>query len=105
MQQFAVYRNHNFRTRGMFPLVVDVQSDVFQDLHTCVVVPLTRAGPLGPFPLTYLTPSISFEGQLYVLMTPQLAGVARADLGSPVGNIAACERAILSALEFLMRGF
>ncbi len=42
MGQFTVYRNKNPRTKSAFPLLVDVQSDVLEDLHTRVVIPLTK---------------------------------------------------------------
>jgi hypothetical protein len=38
-------------------------------------------------------------------MTPQLAGVARADLGEAVGNLSGQPQDILAALEFLLTGF
>jgi hypothetical protein len=36
---------------------------------------------------------------------PQLAGVARTDLGAPVGSLAEQRLAILAALDFLIVGF
>ena len=44
-------------------------------------------------------------GDIYVLMTPQLAGVARTDLGAPAGSLAEQRQAILAALDFLIVGF
>jgi toxin CcdB len=57
------------------------------------------------FPLTYLTPTLTFEGESYLLMTPQLAGIARADLGAHAGSLADQWRAIQAAVDFLMSGF
>ena len=105
MSQYTVYRNQNPRTRRVYPLLVDVQAELFEDMQTCVIVPLTQAATVSDFPLAHLTPALVFEGETYVLMTPQLAGVARADLGPHVGSLADQERTILSALEFLFRGF
>ncbi len=105
MPQFAVYRNENSRTKSAFPFLVDVQPDLFEDLQTRVVIPLTKAAALTEFPLTYLTPMLTFEGETYMLMTPQLAGIARADLGAHAGSVAEQWRAILAAVDFLMRGF
>jgi toxin CcdB len=103
--QFAVYRNENSRTRSAFPFLVDVQPDLFEDLQTRVVIPLTRAVALTKFPLTYLTPTLTFEGESYMLMTPQLAGIARTDLGAHAGSVADQWRAVLAAVDFMMRGF
>jgi len=103
--QFAVYRNENARTKSAFPFLVDVQPDLFEDLQTRVVIPLTKAIALTKFPLTYLTPTLTFAGETYMLMTPQLAGIARVELGAHVGSVAEQWPAILAALDFLMRGF
>jgi len=103
--QFAVYRNKNPRTRRVYPLLVDVQVELLEDLQTCVVVPLSRAAAVSEFPLAYLTPALFFEGEAYVLMTPQLAGIARADLGVHAGSLEDQQRTISRALEFLFYGF
>jgi len=77
--QFTVYRNKSPRTKSTFPFVVDVQSDLLEQLQTRVVIPLTRTAGLAKKPLSHLTPTLTFDGETYVLMTPQLAGVARSD--------------------------
>ena len=43
MPQFAVYKNRNEATRGRFPLLLDVQSDLLEPLKTRIVVPLSPA--------------------------------------------------------------
>jgi len=43
MPQFAVYRNKNLRGSAFYPLVVDVQSELLEDLQTRVVIPLARS--------------------------------------------------------------
>jgi toxin CcdB len=103
--QFAVYRNKSQRTRSTFPFLVDVQSDLLDQLQTRVVVPLTKTPALAKTPLNNLTPALKFAGETYVLMTPQQAGVARTDLGAPAGSLAEQRQAILAALDFLIEGF
>ncbi len=105
MAQFTVYRNKSQRTKSTFPLLVDVQSDLLEPLLTRVVIPLGKASALGKKPLINLTPPVVFDGDHYVLMTPQLAGVARSDLGAPVGSLAEQRQMILAALDFLLTGF
>jgi toxin CcdB len=102
VQKFAVYRNRNLRNRALFPFLVDVQPEMFQDLETRIVIPLSNAFALQEFPLAYLTPELMLDGERYLLMTPQLAGVARADLGPHVGSMASQERAVSKAIEFLL---
>jgi len=105
MPQFAVYRNADPRTNAVFPFLVDVQVDLLRDLHTRVVVPMAKARAPETFPLTHLTPTVDFDGETYVLMTPQLAGVSRAELGPHAGSVGDQWSAISTAVEFLVRGF
>ena len=105
MAQFTVYRNKSQRTRSTFPLLLDVQSDLLDQLHTRVVIPLTKTSALAKKPLSNLTPALKFDGETYVLVTPQLAGIARSDLGAPAGSVAGQRQAILAALDFLLVGF
>ena len=105
MTQFAVYRNKNPRTKSTFPLLVDVQSDLLEPLSTRVVIPLTKVAGLAKKPVSHLTPTVPFEGDSYVLMTPQLAGIARADLGAQAGTLVREREAIMSAVDFLLTGF
>ena len=104
MPQFTVYRNKSPRTKSTFPFVVDVQSDLLEQLQTRVVIPLTRTAGLAKKPLSHLTPALTFDGETYVLMTPQLAGVARSDLGAPAGSLAGERDAIVAAMEVRLTG-
>jgi toxin CcdB len=103
--QFTVYRNKSPRTKSTFPFLVDVQSDLLDQLQTRVVIPLTRTAGLAKKPLSHLTPALTFDGESYVLMTPQLAGAARTDLGAPAGSLAGERHAIVAAMDFLLTGY
>jgi toxin CcdB len=105
MAQFTVYRNKNARTKTTFPLLVDVQSNLLEELQTRVVIPLTKATALTRKPLEQLTPVLKFEDEAYVLVTPQLAGIARKDLGAPSGTLTEHRDVILGAMDFLLTGF
>jgi toxin CcdB len=105
MAQFSVYRNKNARTKATFPLLVDVQSNLLEELQTRVVIPLTKATALTRKPLDQLTPILKFEDDAYVLVTPQLAGMARKELGAPSGTLAEHRDVILGAMDFLLTGF
>jgi len=105
MAQFTVYKNRHPRSKATYPLLVDVQSDLLEPLQTRVVIPLTKVAGLARKPVSHLTPPLGFDGDTYVLMTPQLAGIARADLGAAVGTLAQQRQAILAAIDFLVSGF
>jgi toxin CcdB len=103
--QFSVHGNKNPRTKAAFPFLVDVQSDLLEPLNTRVVIPMTKAPALTKKPVSHLTPEVSFNGDRYLLMTPQLAGIGRAELGPHAGTLAEERQTILSAIDFLLTGF
>jgi toxin CcdB len=103
--QFTVYRNRSPRTKATFPLLLDVQSDLLEQLQTRVVIPLAKAARLAKKPLSHLTPVLKFERESYVLMTPQLAGMAYSDLGAAAGSLIEERQTIMGAIDFLLSGF
>src|SRR5262249_27025636 len=65
-----------------------------------VVIPLTKSPSLIKRRVSHLTPKISFEGDEYVLMTPQLAGISRTELGALTGSLTGDRQAIVAAVDF-----
>ena len=104
MGQFAVHRNKNPRTKVEVPFLLDVQSNLLDELATRVVIPLTKARALSKKPMSTLTPLVDVEGGSYVLLTPQLAGIAKSDLGPAVANVADQRGPIVAALDMLITG-
>jgi toxin CcdB len=82
-----------------------VQSDLLDELQTRVVIPLSKVSALTKSPVSQLTPLLEFEGVAYVLVTPQLAGVAQSELGPATGSLANHRNKILAAMDFLLLGF
>jgi len=105
LAQFAVFRNKNARSKAVFPLLVEVQSDLLDELQTRVVIPLSKVAALTKSPVSQLTPLLEFEGVSYVLVTPQLAGIAQSELGPATGSLAHHRSTILAAMNFLLLGF
>jgi toxin CcdB len=93
------------RTRTAFPFLVDVQSDLLEPLNTRVVIPMTRVPALTKKPVGHPTPEVSFNGDRYVLLTPQLAGIGRSELGTHVGTVGGERQTILAAIDFVLTGF
>jgi toxin CcdB len=104
MPQFSVYRNKNPKTRATYPYLVDIQSDLLADLGTRVVVPLIKRSASTQKPNKNLMPAIRVEGQEFIMMVPQLAGVAAGDLGSPVASVVEHRGEVVAALDFLITG-
>lgn len=104
MPQFTLYRNRNSATRARFPLLLDAQSDLLNPLATHVVIPLGPATAAGSKSMDVLAPTVHFEGQAYVLLTPQLAGIDARELGPAAGDLAASRDVIIAALDLLITG-
>jgi toxin CcdB len=104
MAQFDVCRNPNRETRGTYPFLLDVQSDLIESLETRVVVPLCRHSKTGDEVIGTLTPIFDIAGNPYVMLTPELAGVTRSKMGEKVGNLSSCRDEIIAALDLLITG-
>jgi len=54
--------------------------------------------------LTPLIPLFEIEGKPHVMVTPQLAGVAKKQLGTQVADLSAQRTEIIAALDLLITG-
>ena len=104
MGQFSVFKNKNPRSKTEFPYLVDVQSNLLDDLQTRVVIPLAKAPALAKRPISTLSPLVEVQGHKYVLLTPQLAGISKSNLGAEVTSIAEHRDAVIAALDCLITG-
>jgi toxin CcdB len=104
MAQFSVHKNKNAKTRTAYPYLVDVQSGLLRDLRTRVVVPLVKLTALGKKPIKNLTPVLDVDGQKFIMLVPQLAGISLEDLGPEVASAAQYRNEIIGALDFLITG-
>jgi toxin CcdB len=102
--QFCVYRNSAADSQATTPYLLDVQSDLLDQLATTVVVPMRSESAQSGARLATLMPAFDIEGRRHVLVTTQLAGISRRQLGSKVCNLSAHRDEILSALDFLFTG-
>ncbi len=104
MPQFAVHKNTNAHTKATIPFLLDIQSDLIAELGTRVVVPLYTAAAMKGKVLRTLTPTFAIEGKHYVMVTPQLAGIARKQLGVQIADLSARRDEIVAALDLLVTG-
>jgi len=104
MPQFAVHRNPSRATRAAIPLLLDVQSELLESLHTRVVIPLYKAGAVREGIMETLTPLVEVDGKRYVAVAPELAGVSRKALGAQVGDLSDRRYDIVAALDLLITG-
>jgi toxin CcdB len=104
MAQFTVYKNKNPRTRAAIPFLLDIQNDLLNGLETRVVVPLHPASVWRGKALKMLTPLLVIEGESFVMLTPQLAGIPKSELGAPVAQVPQHRAEIVAAIDFLVTG-
>lgn len=104
MSQFTVHRNPNPDTKAAYPLLLDVQSDLIADLNTRVVVPLCPASAMKGKLIKTLTPVFEIDGKQYAMLTPQLAGVSKKQVGVKVADLAQRRDEIIAALDLLITG-
>jgi len=104
MAQFTVCRNKNPQTRSAVPFLLDVQNDLLEELETRVVVPLRPLSAMKGKTLRTLMPVFEIEGESFVMLTPQMAGIPKSELGAPVARLEQHRFEIISAIDFLLTG-
>jgi toxin CcdB len=101
MAQFDVYRSPRAK---VFPLVVDVQSELLSRLNSRVVIPLITLERYGARPITRLHPVAKIDGVEYVLVTHELAAVPANAIAKPIASLAHMRSTLLAALDLLITG-
>jgi toxin CcdB len=104
MAQFDVYANTNKKSQDTFPFIVDVQNPLINGLTTRLVIPMTKTDNLRNLALGKLTPSIAYNKQNYLLLSPQLTSLPSELLKNPIGTIKEHRDAIVSAIDFAITG-
>jgi len=104
MAQFDVYENPNAETNQAVPYLLDIQSDLLDNLATRVVVPLVDARVVGK-PIQHLNPGFHIDNSRVVMSTAELAGISTGALGKKIGSLKDRRDEIVAALDFLITGF
>lgn len=104
MAQFRVYQNPNPASRKTYPYLLDIQSNLLDELRTTVVVPLCPASVAGKAAITKLCPILDIDGTSFVAMTQLLAGIDRKSLGQEVCDLEHYRSDLIAALDFVISG-
>ena len=104
MAHCKVYENTSSATNKKYPYLLDIQSDLLDDLRTTVVVPLAPISAMGNAAMTKLCPIIEIKSKKFVALTQQLAGIDRNVLGREIADVSGCRAVIITALDFLISG-
>jgi toxin CcdB len=103
MAQYIAYENLNKDSRKLYPYLLDIQSNLLEDLETTTVIPLTKIQTVNK-KFTKLTPTVEVLGAKHLAITQQIAGVDRALLGKPVDDLSMYRFAIVDAIDFIISG-
>ncbi len=105
MAQFDIYVNPQPVSRQFVPYVVDVQSDLINQLATRLVMPLSRVGAdEAKLPIN-LCPSVEIDGESLTLLAHMAAPVAARLLRKPVGSLQHRASEVSAALDAVISGF
>ncbi len=104
MGQFSAYENPNPATRAQYPYLLDIQSDLLSELRTTIVIPVTPSKLAAPMSLTRLNPTIIINGKKFTVMTQEIAGVDRNQLGAQAYDVSSYRSDIIAALDFVLSG-
>ncbi len=104
MSQFTVYKNKNSKTKKTFPYLLDIQSDLLDEIRTTIVIPLGKYSTVKDQVITKLCPIIEIDGAKYAAITQQLAGIDRTLLGTEVTNISDYRAEFIDAIDLIISG-
>jgi toxin CcdB len=103
VSQFFVYENPNRDTKKAYPLLLDIQSNLIEELTSTIVIPLALKRSIGRV-IAKLTPVLQIDGVDYVLLTQQISGLDRGGLGRQVADLSIYRYEIITAIDFVISG-
>jgi toxin CcdB len=103
MAQFDLYENKNPQTCEMYPLLLDIQSDILRDLNTRLTVPLTVA--IKSHKSLPITPLIEVHSKRYLVMFHLMASYPTNEYGTLIGNLDKYRGELLAAYDFMIQGY
>jgi toxin CcdB len=104
MAQFIAYENPNPRSKKAYPYLLDIQSNLLDELRTVIVIPLSPVELAGKAAITKLCPVVEIENKKFVLLTQQIAGIDRKAIGKEVCDLSHYRAEIIAALDFIISG-
>jgi toxin CcdB len=104
MAQFKAYENPNRATKKTYPYLLDIQTNLLEELRTTIVIPLCPISLAGKAAITKLCPILEIDGKPFIALTQQIAGVDRKALGKEVRDLSHYRPEIIAALDFVISG-
>ncbi|MEQ5052853.1 CcdB family protein [Klebsiella michiganensis] len=102
--QFTVYANTGKST--VYPLLLDVTSDIIGQLNRRIVIPLLPVDkyPAGCRPERLIPVIRLTDGREYAVMTHELASIPVQSLGAVFCDVAQYRSQVKAAIDFLIDG-
>ncbi|MEX0943540.1 MAG: CcdB family protein [Pseudomonadales bacterium] len=104
MAQFVAYQNSNPASREQFPWLLDIQSNLLDDLLTTIVVPLSPSESVAHITISKLNPVLDLDGDRFTAMVQDMAGVGRNQLGRELFDLSHYRAEIIAAVDFVLSG-
>ena len=104
VRRFDIFRNPSLASAKAIPYFLVVQSDLLDEMDTCVVVPLAKAQAAKRAASERLNPEFQVESTSVVQLTQLIAAVPMNLLRKHVTNLDNQRDAIVRALDFLFDG-
>ncbi|MEX0902810.1 MAG: CcdB family protein [Pseudohongiellaceae bacterium] len=104
MAQFVAYQNTSPASREQFPYLLDIQSNLLDDLRTTIVVPLSPSEAVAHITISKLNPVLVIDGHRFTAMVQDMAGVDRSQLGRELCNLTHYRAEIVAAVDFVLSG-
>lgn len=104
MAQFKAYENLNRASKKIYPYLLDVQSDLLDELRTTIVMPLCPTNPGSKTAITKLCPILEIDGLQFIALSQQIAGVDKKILGDEACDLSHYRAEIIAALDFMISG-
>jgi toxin CcdB len=104
VRRFDVYPNPSRTSSRTIPYLLVVQSDLLDEMDTCVVLPLARADAARHAAGERLNPRLRIEEEDVVVLTQLIAAVPMASLRSRASHLDTGHDTILRALDFFFSG-
>lgn len=101
MAQFDVHRNPGRRSSSI-PLVVIVQSAVFDASNRRMVAPLVKASDFGKVEHSRFNPTFKVDDVQVVLQPLEMVSISFKDLGEPIASLTDEGDRIVAALDELI---
>lgn len=104
MEQFALFKNPDKKSKSTYPYFLSVQSDLVSDLNSRLVIPLVPVTKLDASAPEKLCPILEIASGKFALMTHQLTSIPASTLKNPIANFDHFSDEIIAAIDLLISG-